>query len=128
MTKTLTRVRKWIAERLYPIDLVDLTRSQITRVDRESSLGLELMNKEETEAILSFAHSVASNKFFNQIVDPLVFCEIDFIARFSKTPEESVLARGTINGMERVKEEFERLSNAYSEIHSKDIFNKFDVV
>lgn len=122
------KVRRWIATRLYPLDLVELTKSQITQVNREVRLDLEAMSKEEVDALLTFAHATYSNRYFALIVNPLIFAEIDFIARFSRTTEEQVLSRGTINGVERVKEEFMRLQNAFTELHQKDLFNKFDVV
>lgn len=125
---TIHKVRKWLAEKLYPVDIVLLTRTQISKVDREVRLDLTDMPKDEREALLAFAHSTFSNNFFAQIVEPLIFDEIDHIARYSPNHEDDVLARGTINGIEKVKEEFERLNNAFKESHQTEIFNKYDVV
>lgn len=125
---TMKKLRKWIAERLYPLDFVDLTRSQISKVDREVILDISSMSKEESEGLLAYAHATFTNQYFQTIMAPLVFGEVDFIARFSRTNEETVLSRGTINGIERVIEEFDRLANAFKEAHQSELFNKFDVV
>ena len=126
--KTLTKIRKWLAERLYPIDVVELTRSQLTRVDREVSLDLGKMSKDEISGFLGFAETTLTNPHFLKIVDPLIFSEIDHIARFSKDREDDLIARGTINGVERVKEEFGRLSALHREMLQQDKFNKFDIM
>lgn len=127
---TILAIRKRLAFWLYPVDVVALTRSQLDGVDL-SSKYIDDLPKEEREMHIANAHNIFSNPTFSFVIDHLIGQQADEIVRRAPNMDSILFGRGSINGQDLIKEEFERLSDLQREImlaNKKDDYDKFSVL
>lgn len=80
---------------------------------------------------ISNGHNICSNPTFKLVVDHLISSQADEIVRNAPTMDAILFGRGSINGQDLVKEEFERLSDLQKEIlltNKKDNYDRFSVM
>jgi len=123
-------LRKRLAYWLYPVDVVSLTREQMNGVKAVSSY-LDDLSKEEREMHISNGHNIFTNPSFAFVIDRLIGEQADEIVRRAQNMDAILFGRGSINGQDLVKEEFERLSDLQKELmlaSKKDNYDRFSVV
>lgn len=126
----IVQLRKRLAYWLYPVDVVALTREQMNGVQAISRY-LEDLPKDEREMHIANGHNIFTNPTFAFVIDHLIGEQSDEIVRRAQTMDAILFGRGSINGQDLVKEEFERLSDLQKEImlaSKKDDYDRFSVV
>lgn len=127
---TILELRKRLAYWLYPVDIVALTREQMHGVQL-SGKYLDDEAKEVREMHIANAHNIFTNPSFLYILNHLVCEQADEVIGRAPTMDAILFGRGSINGQNLVREEFERLSDLQKEImlaNKKDDYDKFSVV
>ena len=126
--KPFDKFRRWLAEKISPIDMVELTRKQLAPHQNYLSEENQLLIEKEGSALLGFAENTYSNPFFKKLAVNLINDQIDEIARRTQSERASDFCRGTINGIELLRDTFARLSSVYREKTHKEKFNQYDVI
>lgn len=92
---------------------------------------IEELSKEQREELYASAHSIFMNPSFKFVIDHLINAQIDETVKRAQNMNDVLFGRGSINGQELIKEEFERLSSLYKEEQTKNKtgdYDKFSVV
>jgi len=127
---SILSLRKRIAYWLYPVDVVALTREQMHGVNLDPKY-IDDLPKDEREMHIANAHNMYSNPTFLFVIDHLIGEQADEIVRRSPNMDAILFGRGSINGQDLVKDEFERLSDLQKEImlaNKKENYDKFSVM
>jgi hypothetical protein len=123
----LLRFRKWLALWLYPVDVLDLTREQLKLIDTNVPFYEEL-NPEAQERLAANANNIFKNPAFIQVIQYLTRCQEQFTSREAPAWESVLIGRGTINGLDLVRQEFEKLASIHEDKQRVERFNKHDVM
>ena len=130
LKETLLALRKRLAEWIYPVDVLELTRRNLHAIVIKDSY-IDDLQKEEREQMIAHAHAVYSNPSFAFVIDHLINEQIDETVKRASAMDAIWFGRGSINGQTLIKEEFERLSLIYKDRviqnRVKD-FDKFSVL
>lgn len=126
--KTIDQFRRWLAEKIAPIDMVEFTRKQLAPHQNYLSEENKLLAEKDGSALLGFAENMYANPFFKKLVLHLVNDQIDEIARRAPNERAADFCRASINGIELLHDEFARLSSLYREKTHKEKFNQYDVI
>lgn len=122
------RFRRWLAERIYPVDVVDLTREALGPIRSKVQFDVDSLSNADREALLTFAETVWSNPMLHKLLDSLRYAQVDHIAREARTYDEVSFCRASINGIELVEEELERLSAMFRSRRTEDKFDKYEII
>jgi hypothetical protein len=122
----LKELRKRLAEWLYPVDTVELVRRHY-RLTHDAKSFNE-MEKDEQDRLCANAFTLCSNPAFKIVLSYLANEQLDYTACFSPTWESTLIGRGSINGISKVSEEFEKLSSIHKSSLQNEQYNKHDIV
>ena len=87
------------------------------------------MSENEKKELYASAHSLVNKKSLNVIIDHIINVQANFAVRQAENMEQVAFARATINGVEILRQELERLQSLFKqEQEEKKPFNKFDVI
>lgn len=120
--------RKWLALLLYPVDIIELTRAQLKLIGTDDAKFWEELPDDEQKHLAANAHSLSKNPAFYPTLKALARLQEQFISREAPAWESVLIGRGTVNGIDLVRIEFEKLASIHEDSLRKEQFNKYDVV
>lgn len=123
----LKKLRKQLAEWLYPIDVLVLTRKQLALII-DGSKAFEEMNENEQKRLCANAHSLFQNPALKTVLSYLMRLQERYTTCEAGAWDSVLLGRGTVNGLSLALEEFEKLSLIHEETQKIDKYNANDLV
>lgn len=115
---------------MYPLDYyyVQIARKQVGSVDLDTS-WIDEMPKQERNTILTEAHDILYKESLDKIINELANRQIRHIAQEAGSFEEMNFGRGTLNGINLLKEELESLDSIYASEHQKaEDFDPYKII
>jgi hypothetical protein len=122
----LKNLRKYLAEWLYPIDTVELIRRRYALLTDQKSF--EEMEKDEQDRLCANAFTLVSNPAFNVVLEYLADDQINYTACLSPSWDSVILGRGSVNGISKVEEEFNKLALIHKTSLQNEKYNEHDII
>lgn len=83
-------------------------------------LYYEKMAVEEHRELLNQAHLLEKNEYIDSILDEIINRQAEYIAKSASSMSELSFNRGTINGLQLLREEIQRLSDEYKRLNEAE--------
>lgn len=125
----LVEVVKALKKPEVPMDL-ELTRHQLGSINLDDLDDIEKMNPAERKAYLQDIELLWSNRAFQSETKKIMRLQLEFIACMATDMEQVAIGRGTINGIDLLRERVENLHLEYkdlSKLSTDEDFDEFEV-
>lgn len=122
----LKNLRKRLALWLYPVDTVELVRDRYMLLTKQKSF--DEMEKDEQDRLCANAFTLVSNPAFKPVLGYLTNDQIEYTACLSPAWDSILIGRGSINGISKVEEEFNRLALIHKASLQNEQYNKHDLI
>jgi len=86
----------------------------------------ELQESERLE-LYKLAKLIKTNKLFPLLVKHLINANGNYTVKEAQTMEQLVFGRGTINGLQLIQQEIDRLNLSYEDSIKKEEFDKYEI-
>ena len=109
--------------------IVDFNRHQIGSLDLSDLKDLSKMSEAERKTYIQLAESVWNNKAFQNEILFLIQKQLEFMGMEVDSYEKVLVSRGTINGIDLIRQRFETYHTQHLEaIKPAEQFNRFEIV
>lgn len=129
MRKHIVKIRKILAEWLYPVDPVELTRRYYVGITSDDLLYLVNMEEGQREAFLGAIYQIVEGGKLKPIADKIMQEQVEMSVKYARNMEEVNHGRATLNGVALFMDELKYLHSLYEQQYiQKSEFNKFDIL
>lgn len=123
------KVRKFLAELLYPVDPVEITRKFYKGITPDDLHYLTNLEEGDREAYLAEIYQMVERGKLRLIANKIIQEQVEMSVHNATTMTEVNFGRGTCNGIALFMRELESLHSIYKQQYVlKSEFNKYDIL